>query len=98
MIGNLAPYCDQHHGPMRPSRILPGTFRGCKKDKLCERRYDTSIGYYADSPAHTRQPYCLMHYSPLFVCVYDSHNHSRRYACPVQGCEYVTEWLRVDNF
>ena len=96
MIGKIVPYCDQHHAPMR--RRLPERFHGCIKDKFCERRYDPLIGYYSgNSRTKTRPKYCPTHYSPLFVCAYDSHGDSRQYACPVQGCEYVTESIGIPN-
>src|SRR5215472_5572732 len=91
MTANQLPYCDLHYAPMRP--YFTGTFCGCTKDRLCKRRYDTFVGYYAHGPGDTRHPCCPTHYSPLFVCAYDSRHDLRQYGCPVQGCEYLTEWL-----
>ena len=48
---------------MLPNRILPGTFCGCTSDRLCERRYDAVVGYYASGFSHNRQFYCPTHYS-----------------------------------
>src|SRR5215469_4478201 len=93
MMENWIPYCDLHYAPMRSYLVLPRTFCGCTKDRYCKRRYDAAVGYYADGPVHTRHPCCPMHYSPLFVCAYDSGHHLRQYGCPVEGCEYLTEWL-----
>lgn len=93
MIENRIPYCDLHYAPMLPNQILLGTFCGCIKQRLCKRRYDTAVGYYAYGPSYTRHPCCPLHYSPLFVCAYDSRHDLRQYGCPVQGCEYLTEWL-----
>ena len=72
MTENRIPYCDLHYAPMLPSRILPNTFCGCTKDRFCKRRYDTAVGYYAYGPGYVRHPWCPTHYSPLFVCAYDS--------------------------
>ena len=93
MIENQVPYCDLHYAPMRPYFVLPRTFCGCTKDTFCKRRYDAAVGYYAYGPVNARHPSCPTHYSPLFVCAYDSRHHSRKYGCPVPGCEYLTEWL-----
>ena len=97
MIGTYTPYCDRHNAPMRPNWILPGAFCGCTKEKLCQRRYDASIGYYADDPEHTHQLYCPTHYAPLFVLAYDPDHDSRQYACPEHECDYVTEWLPTSH-
>src|SRR6516162_9743681 len=77
MIWNQIPYCDQHNAPMLPNGV--GAFCGCTKDKFCERRYDSSVGYFADTLTYVDQPYCPKHYRPLFVSAYDSANRSRQY-------------------
>jgi|SRR6516162_8303899 len=91
MTRNLVPLCDQHHAPMFRSNALPLIFHGCTDDRSCERRYDPSLGYYGG-----RNPYrvlCGIHFKALYVCAYDAHREVSRYACPVQECNNVTEWL-----
>jgi hypothetical protein len=95
VTGDLAPLCDQHHAPMRRSIAIPLTFQGCTRDQFCQRRYHPLIGYYAGvSLTRTYEIYCATHFHrPLYVCAYNAKHRLRRYACPVPGCENITEWL-----
>jgi hypothetical protein len=95
MTGDQVPLCDQHYAPMLRTRGLPLIFHGCTEDKSCKRRYHPSFGYYGGrNPTMTYdRVLCHTHFKALYVCVYDAQREIRRYACPVQGCKNVTEWL-----
>ena len=92
--GQIVSLCDQHNAPMRLSDTHLLIFHGCTEDKACERRYDPSLGYYGDpSPTMTsHRVLCHAHFKALYLCAYDAHRDVRWYACPVQGCNNVTEW------
>jgi len=95
VIGDLAPLCDQHYAPMRRSIGTQLTLQGCTGDQLCQRRYHPLIGYYAGLfTRKTAELYCATHFhSVLYVYAYDANHRLRQYACPIPGCEYISEWL-----
>ena len=96
VTGDLTPLCDQHHTPMRRSLTIPQTFQGCTGDEFCQRRYHPLIGYYGGvSPNGTYEIYCATHFHrPLYLFAYDAKHRLCQYACPVPGCEDITEWIR----
>jgi hypothetical protein len=100
MKDDLAPLCDQHHSPMRRSKTIPQTFQGCTGDEICQRRYHALIGYYAGvNPTRIYELYCVTHFhQPPYVCAFDAKRGVRKYACAVQGCEHVTEWLGTTGY
>jgi len=100
VTGDLAPLCDQHHSPMCPSRTLPEAFQGCTGNEFCQRRYHRLIGYYGGLFfASAPEIYCAEHLrQPLYECAFDAKHRLWQYACPVPGCEYVTEWLRTTGY
>ena len=93
VTGDLALLCDRHHAPMRRSLTIPLKFQGCTGDQFCKRRYHPLIGYYAGvSPTASYEVYCVTHFPrPLYVYAYDAKHRLKQYACPVPGCENITE-------
>ena len=80
---------------MRRNLTIPMTFQGCERDHLCQRRYHPLIGYYAGLfPTKTDELYCATHFHrPLYVYAYNAKHRLSQYACPVPGCDHITEWL-----